>query len=38
LTLVHLKAGIGGWRPVLGGGLGIAALALAIASRDQPTA
>ena len=35
LTLIHLKAGIGGWRPMLGGALGIAALALAVASRDH---
>ena len=35
LTLIHLKAGIGGWRPILGGALGVAALALAVASRDQ---
>lgn len=36
LALIHMKAGIGGWRPILGGGLGIAALALAVASRNQP--
>jgi hypothetical protein len=34
LSLIHLKAGIGGWRPMLGGGLGIAAIVLAVASRD----
>lgn len=34
LTLIHLKAGIGGWRPMLGGGLGIAALLLSLASRS----
>lgn len=34
LTLIHLKAGIGGWRPMLGGGLGIAALLLALATRS----
>ena len=34
LTLIHLKAGIGGWRPMLGGGLGIAAIILSVASRD----
>jgi hypothetical protein len=32
LTLIHLKAGIGGWRPVLGGGLGVAALVLGLVS------
>lgn len=38
LTLIHLKAGIGGWRPMLGGGLGIAALLLALASwRPRPS-
>jgi hypothetical protein len=40
LTLIHLKAGIGGWRPVLGGGLGIAALVLglvSVAHRVRPT-
>ena len=36
LTAIHLKAGVGGWRPTLGGVLGVAALVLAIASRDQP--
>jgi hypothetical protein len=35
LTLIHLKAGIGGWRPMLGGGLGIAALLLALAARGE---
>lgn len=35
LTLIHLKAGVGGWRPVLGGGLGIAAIVLALASRGE---
>jgi hypothetical protein len=35
LTLIHLKAGIGGWRPMLGGGLGIAALLLALAARAE---
>jgi hypothetical protein len=34
LTLIHLKAGIGGLRPMLGGGLGVAALVLALAARD----
>lgn len=34
LTLIHLKAGVGGWRPILGGGLGMAALLLALASRS----
>ena len=35
LTLIHLKAGIGGWRPILGGGLGVAALLLALASPGE---
>jgi len=35
LTLIHLKAGIGGWRPMLGGGLGIAAIVLALAGRGE---
>ena len=36
LTAIHLKAGVGGLRPVLGGVLGILALMLAVASRNQP--
>lgn len=36
LTAIHLKAGIGGLRPVLGGVLGILALMLAVVSRNQP--
>lgn len=35
LTLIHLKAGVGGWRPVVGGGLGIAAIVLALASGGE---
>ena len=35
LTAIHLRAGVGGWRPVAGGVLGILALVLAIASRDR---
>jgi hypothetical protein len=35
LTAVHLKAGVGGLRPTVGGVLGILALILALASRDQ---
>lgn len=35
LTLIHLKAGIGGWRPILGGGLGLAAILLAVASLGR---
>ncbi len=35
LTLIHLKAGIVGWRPMLGGGLGVAALLLALATRGE---
>jgi len=34
LGLIHLKAGIGGWRPMMGGALGVAAIILAVASRD----
>jgi hypothetical protein len=34
LGLIHLKAGIGGSRPMLGAGLGVAAIILAVASRD----
>ena len=37
LTAIHLKAGVGGWRPMVGGVLGILALILAFASRDQAT-
>ena len=36
LTAIHPKAGVGGLRPVLGGVLGILALMLAVASRNQP--
>jgi hypothetical protein len=35
LTAIHLKAGVGGVRPTLSGILGVLALILAIASRDQ---
>jgi len=35
LTAIHLKAGVGGLRPALGGVLGILALILALASRDR---
>jgi hypothetical protein len=35
LTAMHLKAGVGGLRPSIGGILGILALVLAIASRDR---
>ena len=38
LTLIHLKAGVGGWRPMVGGGLGIASLLLALASRSATAA
>lgn len=37
LTLIHLKAGIGGWRPLLGGGLGVSALLLSLASSARRT-
>lgn len=32
LTMIHLKAGIGGWRPMLGGGLSVAGLILGAVS------
>ena len=35
LTAIHLKGGVGGWRPAVGGVLGILALILALATRDQ---
>jgi hypothetical protein len=35
LTAIHLKAGVAGLRPAVGGVLGILALILALASRDQ---
>jgi hypothetical protein len=35
LAAVHLKAGVGGFRPVVGGVLGILALILALVSRDR---
>jgi hypothetical protein len=35
LTAIHLKAGIGGWRPAVGAVLGVLALILAIASRKS---
>jgi len=35
LTAIHLKAGVGGWRPFVGGVLGILAVFLAVASRDK---
>jgi hypothetical protein len=34
LTAIHLKAGVGGVRPLIGGVLGVLALILAVASRD----
>jgi hypothetical protein len=34
LTAIHLKAGVGGVRPLVGGVLGVLALILAVASRD----
>lgn len=33
LTLIHVKAGVGGWRPVAGGVAGVLALIFALASR-----
>lgn len=35
LTAIHLKAGVGGLRPTVGGVLGILALILAVASRER---
>lgn len=35
LTAIHLKAGVGGFRPAVGGLLGVLALALALVSRAQ---
>jgi hypothetical protein len=35
LTAIHLKAGVGGVRPMVGGVLGLLALALAFASRGE---
>ncbi len=35
LTAIHLKAGIGGWRPILGGGLGVAALIFGLLSLSH---
>jgi hypothetical protein len=35
LTAIHLKAGVGGWRPFVGGVLGILAVVLAVASRNS---
>lgn len=35
LTAIHLKAGIGGWRPAVGAVLGVLALVVAIASRKS---
>ena len=38
LTAIHLKVGVGGWRPFVGGVLGILALILALASRERSRA
>jgi hypothetical protein len=35
LTAIHLKVGAGGWRPFVGGALGILALLLAVVSRER---
>lgn len=35
VTAIHMRAGIGGWRPAVGGVLGVLALILAIASRKS---
>jgi hypothetical protein len=35
LSAIHLKAGVGGLRPFVGGVLGILALILAFASQDR---
>ena len=33
LTFIHVKAGVGGWRPIAGGVAGVLALIFALASR-----
>ena len=38
LTAIHLKVGVGGGRPFVGGVLGILALILAVASRERSRA
>jgi hypothetical protein len=35
LTAIHLKAGVGGLRPIVGAVLGVFALALALTSRAE---
>jgi hypothetical protein len=35
LTFIHFKAGVGGWRPVTSGLLGLASLALALLARPE---
>lgn len=35
LTFIHFKAGVGGWRPLAGGIVGVLALVFALASRKQ---
>jgi hypothetical protein len=35
LVAIHLKAGVGGWRPIVGAVLGVFALALALTSRAE---
>jgi hypothetical protein len=35
LTAIHLKAGVGGLRPLVGGALGVLAFILAFASQDR---
>jgi hypothetical protein len=35
LTFIHLKAGVGGWRPIAGGAAGVLALVFSLASRNQ---
>ncbi len=35
LTAIHLKAGVGGLRPIVGAALGVFALALALTSRAE---
>ena len=37
LTVIHLKAGVGGLRPAVGGVLGVLALALALTGRPGVT-
>lgn len=37
LLFIHVKAGVGGWRPIAGGVVGVLALIFALASRNPTT-